>query len=119
MASKARQRRGKTGAGGSTVTRMCSINSTGVVFENTVPLEVCSELTLSIQTRVFGLTREWTVQGWVVECAHMRCGNSGGYQVTLLFSGLPKGLRQVLAMADGHAAHAYPVVESATMFGLN
>lgn len=119
MASKAKQRRGKVSAGGSTVTRMCSINATGVVFENTAPLEVCSELTLSIQTRVFGLTREWTVQGWVVECAHMRCENIGGYQVTLLFSGLPKGLQQVLAMAEGHACRAYPVVEGSPMFGLN
>src|SRR3954470_18880256 len=91
MASKATPRRRKVGARASTVTRMCSINPTGVVFVNTAPLEVSSELTLTIQTTVLGSKREWTVQGWVVECSLQE----SDYQVTLLFSDLPNGLQQV------------------------
>jgi hypothetical protein len=94
---------------------MCSINPTGVVFVNSAPLEVSSELTLTVQTTLLGTTREWTVQGWVVECAMQE----NDYQVTLLFSDLPKGLQQVLALAAGGNGHAYPEVEGAAIFGLN
>jgi hypothetical protein len=94
---------------------MCSINATGVVFVNTAPLEVSTELTLTIQTTVLGSTRDWTVQGWVVECSRQE----GHYQVTLLFSDLPTGLRQVLAMASGDGARPYPIVTNAELFGLN
>lgn len=115
MASKATPRRRKVGAHASTVTRMCSINATGVVFVNTAPLEVSSELTLTVQTTVLGSTREWTVQGWVVECS----SRETDYQVTLLFSDLPKGLQQVLAMASDEKARAYPVLKGAEVFGMN
>ena len=94
---------------------MCSITETGVVFVNTTPLEVSSELTLTVQTTVLGLTREWTVQGWVVECSTQ----DSAYQVTLLFSDLPKGLRQVLAVAAGEKVRAYPMVAGGEVFGLN
>jgi hypothetical protein len=115
MASKATPRRRKVGARASTVTRMCSINATGVIFVNTSPLEVSSELTLTIQTTVLGSARDWTVQGWVVECSMQE----SGYQVTMLFSDLPKGLSQVLALASGNEARAYPMVTDAGLFGLN
>ncbi len=94
---------------------MCSINATGVVFVNTAPLEVSTELTITIQTTVLGSTRDWTVQGWVVECSMQE----SDYQVTLLFSDLPKGLRQVLVLASDKNVRAYPVVARAEMFGLN
>jgi hypothetical protein len=94
---------------------MCSINATGVVFVNTAPLEVSSEVTLTIQTTVLGLSRDWTVQGWVVECSK----EGGDFQVTLLFSDLPKGLQQVLALAAGKKMRAYPEVPGAGVFGLN
>ena len=94
---------------------MCSINPTGVVFVNTKPIEVSSELTLTVQTSVFGATREWTVHGWVVECSRQEAD----FQVTLLFSGLPKGLQQVLALASGEKTRAYPEVVGAEIFGLN
>jgi hypothetical protein len=115
MASKATPRRRKSGAETTTVTRMCSINATGVVFVNTAPLEVSSELTLTVQTTVLGVTRDWTVHGWVVECSIQE----SDYQVTLLFSDLPKGLQQVLALASGEKVHPYPEVTGAEMFGLN
>jgi hypothetical protein len=115
MASKATPRRRKVGAHASTVTRMCSINAIGVVFVNTAPLEVSSELTLTIQTTVLGSSREWTVQGWVVECSLQE----SDYQVTLLFSGLPKGLQNVLALASGEKRWSYPEVTGAEIFGLN
>lgn len=98
---------------------MCSINSTGVVFLNTKPLEVSSELGIVVQTTVLGVTHDWSVRGWVVECRAERPGVAGSYQVTLLFSDLPKGLQQILAIAEGDGAHAYPVVQGADMFGLN
>src|SRR5207253_9554201 len=115
MASKATPRRRKAGVHASTVTRMCSINLTGVVFVNTAPLEVSSELTLTIQTTVLGSKREWTVQGWVVECS----SQATDYQVTLLFADLPSGLQQVLALASGEKRRIYPAVEGAEIFGLN
>jgi hypothetical protein len=115
MASKATPRRRKAGAHACAVTRMCSINATGVVFVNPAPLEVSSELTLTVQTTVLGMTRDWTVQGWVVECSTQE----SDYQVTLLFSDLPKGLQQVLALASGEKARAYPEVAGAEIFGLN
>lgn len=94
---------------------MCSIQSTGLVFVNTSPLEVSSELTLSIQTSVFGMVNEWKVHGWVVECSR----EAEAYRITLLFSDLPGALRQVLALASGESSHAYPEVEGAEIFGLN
>jgi hypothetical protein len=72
-------------------------------------------LTLTVQTTVLGMTRDWTVQGWVVECSIQE----SDYQVTLLFSDLPKGLQQVLALASGEKARAYPEVTGAEIFGLN
>ncbi len=116
MASRATSRRRGKGAGASTVTRMCSINATGVIFVSTAPMEVSSELTLTVQTTVLGLTREWTVQGWVVECS----SQDDDYQVTLLFSDLPAGLQQTLALASGEGARAaYPEMPEAAIFGLN
>lgn len=94
---------------------MCSVHETGLVFVSTLPLEVSSELTLTIQTSVFGITRDWAVQGWVVECSKQ----GSDYQITLLFSGLPKGLQQVLALASGKQAKSYPEVEGVPLFGLN
>lgn len=94
---------------------MCSIHETGLVFVSKVPLEVSSELTLTIQTTVFGLTKDWAVQGWVVECSK----KGSDYQITLLFSDLPKGLQQVLALASGKKDKSYPKVPGAPVFGLN
>ncbi len=94
---------------------MCSIQSTGLVFVNTKPLEVSSELTLSIQTSLLGVSKEWKVQGWVVECS--REGKE--YRVTLLFSNLPSGLSEILDLASTESSRVYPVVDGAEIFGLN
>jgi hypothetical protein len=90
------QQDGKEGV----VTHLCSINSTGLVFVSNRELGLSSEVSFSIETRVFGLNQEWSLQGWVVECRHMPEDNGAHYQVTLLFSDFPKGLQHVLAMAD-------------------
>jgi hypothetical protein len=55
------------------------------------------------------------VQGWVVECSK----KGRDYQITLLFSDLPKGLQQVLALASGNQDKSYPKVPGAPVFGLN
>lgn len=98
---------------------MCSISSTGVVFLNASALEVSSEITLTVQTNILGRGQEWNVQGWVVECVPAEEQQST-FKVTLLFSNLPKGLQQILALAEGcHGPDACRRVQGAELFGLN
>jgi hypothetical protein len=95
---------------------MCSINPTGVVFETSRPLDISSELALTIQTDLLGLSREWSVQGWVIDCTPV----NSEFQVTLLFSEVPQGLQQLLALTGGYTGtRAYPPVDGAEIFGLN
>ena len=118
MASKANQRRSSSDKR-DVITRLCSINTTGLVFYSSRRLKLSSEISFSIETKVFGFCQEWSLQGWVVECRHVRDQEDANYQITLLFSDLPKGLQQVLATAEGEAKRAYPAVADAPMFGLN
>jgi hypothetical protein len=105
---------------GDIVTVLCSVNSTGLVFLATKRLKVCSEVTLTVQTSALGDTRDWTVQGWVVECRSCRKPQtSSRYKVTLLFSDLPAELRTMLMTEENVGAAAYPAVEYAPVFGLN
>lgn len=121
MATRANQRKAKAASGGSVVTRMCSISTTGVIFASSRALEVSSELALSIQTDLLGLHREWSVQGWVIECTPLDANASGPeYQITLLFSEIPAGLQQLLLLTEStQGRRAYPVVPEAEIFGLN
>ena len=98
---------------------MCSINSTGVVFVNTVPIEVSSELTLTVQTSLLGVTHDWTVHGWVVECSPVQDDGAVRHQVTLLFSDLPAGLKHVLALAEQGGSCPYPRVPGFPVLGQN
>jgi hypothetical protein len=98
---------------------MCSITSTGVVFLNAKALEVSSEITLTVQTNILGSEHEWNIRGWVVECVPSEQQQSA-FQVTLLFSDLPKGLQQILALAEGcHSASACKRIPGAELFGMN
>jgi len=102
------------------VTALCSVNSTGLVFLASKRLKVCSEITLTVQTSALGATQDWTVQGWVVECrACRKRQTSSRYKVTLLFSDLPAELRTMLMTEENVGSAAYPVVEQASIFGLN
>ncbi|HSJ03381.1 MAG: hypothetical protein ACAI34_10985 [Verrucomicrobium sp.] len=100
---------------------MCSISPTGVVFASRQPMEVSSELALTIKTDLLGLHREWSVQGWVIECTPLLPDQKHAeYQVTLLFSEMPNGLQQLLKLTEcTQGGRAYPVVQNAEIFGLN
>lgn len=121
MGTRANQRKAKAASGGSVVTRMCSISTTGVIFASSRVLEVSSELALSIQTDLLGLHREWSVQGWVIECTPLDVSEAGPeFQVTLLFSEIPAGLQQLLLLTESaQGGRAYPVMRDAEIFGLN
>ncbi len=82
-------------------------------------MKISSELTLAVQSCVLGLNFEWNLHGWVVECRQVKREDGRHFQVTLLFSDMPEGLRQIIALAEGRATHAYPEVKGATLFGLN
>lgn len=116
MTSKTNQRRdGSSGV----VTQLCSINTTGAVFLSDRQLDMSSEISFNMETHVFGLQQEWTVKGWVVECQPERATADSLFQVTLLFSDLPEGLRKVLVLTEGHMSRGYPVIASAPLFGMN
>lgn len=119
MDSHSNHRRSKSGGCVNTLTRMCSINAQGVVFLARRRMKLSAELTLAVQSSVLGINFHWDVHGWVVDCRQVRCEEGVDYQVTLLFSEVPEGLRRILALAEGHATHAYPEVEGAPHFGLN
>ena len=98
---------------------MCSISSTGVVFLNAKALDVSSEITLMVQTSILGSDHEWNIRGWVVGCTPAE-QQEGGFQITLLFSDLPKGLQHILALAEGcHCASACKRIPGAELFGMN
>ena len=117
MASKAKHER--VSEAGNVLTRMCSINPTGLVFLTTKRFEISSELALTIQTNVPGITREWKVHGWVVECADATFSEELGHKITMLFSDLPMGLQQLLKLAERNEAGAFPAMPGAEIFGLN
>jgi len=117
MASRAKQGRGTEA--NSVVTRMCSINLTGLVFLSTRRFDISSELALTIQTCVLGITRNWDVLGWVVECSDEIGGNEPTHRITMLFSNLPSGLQQLLSLAEKSDSRAYPPMHGAEIFGLN
>lgn len=82
-----------------------------------------TEITLSIQTTLFGVESDWEVQGWVVECCAAET-EQDAYRVTLLFSDLPSRLRQVLSLAESSQLFAAKQQEQTYMdgrdlFGLN
>lgn len=117
MSSQAEQR--QAGMGGF-VEQLCSITTTGVVVTTRQELDVSSEVSITVQTSALGMVREWQVQAWVVECRSLREDHDGRYQVTLLFSALPHGLKQLLICHEHEASgKPYPVVNGGEIFGLN
>jgi hypothetical protein len=118
MASKAKHQQ-KTATGGGLVTRLCSINSNGLVFLAPSRLEVSSDVTLMVQTNAPGVSREWEVRGWVVDCRVARCREGLRYKVTLLFHDLPAGLKGILAAEQAANHGCFPPLRHASIFGMN
>ena len=83
-------------------------------------LEVSSEVSITVQTQDSGVSQEWQLLGWVVECQMLLPEAGEHYQVTLLFSALPQGLLDLLSgdlMPD--FSKLYPVAPGTEIFGLN
>lgn len=119
MASKAKHQQKTASSGGGLVTRLCSINSNGLVFLASRRLEVSSDVTLAVQTSAPGLAHEWEVHGWVVDCRVARCREGLRYKVTLLFHDLPAGLQGILAPEKAVPARRHPPLHNAPVFGMN
>lgn len=119
MASNAKHRKKTADSGGGAVTRICSINPTGLVFLVSRRLAVCSDVTLAVQAGAPGRAREWEVHGWVVDCRAARGRGALRYRVTLLFHDLPPGLRGILSRVPAGKVEAHPRLRSAPIFGLN
>lgn len=119
MASKAKHQQKTAACGGGIVTRLCSINSNGLVFLASRRLELSSDVTLAVQTCASGASREWEVHGWVVDCRIVRCGGDLRYKVTLLFHDLPAGLNGILRAEQAAAPPRFPPLRHAPVFGMN
>jgi hypothetical protein len=119
MASKAKHQQQTAISGGGLVTRLCSINSNGLVFLSSSRLEVSSDVTLAVQTSAPGVSHEWVVHGWVVDCRLTRCRNGLRYKVTLLFHDLPAGLKCILTEGRAVRPQGFPPLRHAPIFGMN
>ena len=95
---------------------MCSIKSTGLVFESSQRFDISSEVGLLIETNVLGQLQEWMVRGWVVDCTEAQDESDEMYHVTIYFSGLPKGMSQILLLSQ---AELLPRTGATALFGLN
>ncbi|TLD68312.1 hypothetical protein FEM03_23190 [Phragmitibacter flavus] len=100
---------------------MSSISDTGLVFHSPQALVTGTEVGLTIQTSLLGYLREWSVQGWVVECEceSDEANEELGFAVTLLFSDMPQGLKTLLGQVSEQRLYAYPPVKGEEFFGLN
>ena len=119
MATKAKHQQNTAASGGGLVTRLCSINSNGLVFLTSGRLEVSSDVTMAVQTDAPGFSHEWEVRGWVVDCRIARCREGLRYKVTLLFHDLPTGLKNILAQERAAAPCSFPPLRHAPEFGMN
>ena len=118
MASKAKHQQ-QSAIGGGLVIRLCSINSNGLVFLTSRRLEVSSDVTLALQTSAPGVTQEWEVRGWVVDCRVVRSHEGARYKITLLFHDLPAGLQRVLREGRVGGFQGFPPLRHAPVFGMN
>ncbi len=118
MASKAKHHRDRDGGESGEVTHLCSINHSGIVFVCRRKFPVSSEISLTMQTCETGVVREWDVSGLVVECRNVKRGRNARYQVTLMFSELPDGLKNMVA-AEMIVAETFVPLKNCPMFGLN
>ena len=119
MASKAKQHQASADTD-STVTRICSINPTGLVFIASRRFDISAEISLGLQTSVQGTEREWDLCGWVVDCRTVRGAEGLSYQVTMLFSDVPEGLQGILTMESlVSGAGSHPRMRNAPIFGVN
>src|SRR5690606_33435738 len=98
--------------------QLSSISESGLVFHSTSSLVTGAEVQLSVQTHVDGRTQEWSVKGWVVGC-QPSSESEEGYEVTLLFSQLPRSLKMLLGQMKKSQRYAYPPMEYDEFFGLN
>ena len=119
MASKAKHQQKTATSGGGLVTRLCSINSNGLVFLASSRLEVSSDVTLAVQTSAPVVSHEWEVHGWVVDCRITRCRDGLRYKVTLLFHDLPAGLQGFLSEGRAAGPQGFPPLRHAPIFGMN
>lgn len=119
MASKAKHQQQIATSGGGLVTRLCSINSNGLVFLASSRLEVSSDVTLALLTSAPGVVHEWEVHGWVVDCRVARCPEGLRYKVTLLFHDLPAGLQAILREGRAVGLQSFPPLRHAPIFGMN
>ena len=119
MASKAKHGKNSAPCGDEIVTRLCSINSSGLVFLTTRRFEVSSEVSLMVQTCTPGVSREWEVQGLVVDCRVARCREGLRYKITLLLHSLPEGLQAILREEQQGSSASYPPLRQAPLFGMN
>jgi|GEM_PF-5870336 len=99
--------------------QLSSISESGLVFHSSSSLVTGAEVRLSVQTHVDGRAQEWTVKGWVVGCQPAAQGEEEGYEVTLLFSQVPRSLKMLLGQMKKSQRYAYPPVEGEEFFGLN
>ncbi len=119
MASKAKHQKNSAASSDGLVTRLCSINTSGLVFLAASRLEVSSDVTLAVQTSAPGLSHEWEVHGWVVDCRIARCRDGLRYKVTLMFHDLPAGLRSILRAECAARSQSFPPLRHAPNFGMN
>lgn len=119
MASKAKHQKNPAAASDGLVTRLCSINVNGLVFLASSRLEVSADVTLMVQTSAPGLSHEWEVHGWVVDCRIARCRDGLRYKVTLMFHDLPTGLRAILNAECASRPRGFPPLRHAPNFGMN
>jgi hypothetical protein len=119
MASKTKHQKKAAASGDGLVTRLCSINSNGLIFIASSRLEVSSEVTLAVQTSAPGVSHEWEVHGWVVDCRVAHCRDGLGFRVTLLFHDLPAGLKGILADDQALGRGSFLRLRQAPLFGMN
>lgn len=118
MASRAKHHRNINGGESGEVTHLCSINGSGIVFVCGRKFPVSSELSLLVQTSASGNEEDWKVRGLVVECLNVKRGRHARYQVTLLFSELPDGLKDLVA-GEIIASGSFIPLKKCPLFGLN
>lgn len=118
MASRAKHHRNVNDGPGSETTQLRSINSTGLVFVSGRKFPVTSEISLSVQTSAAGREDDWTVRGLVVECRNVKRRPHAQYQITLLFSELPEGLKELMSGGMITSGSFIPL-KNCALFGLN
>ncbi len=98
--------------------QVCSINGSGIIFLCGKKFPVSSELVITVQACTLRPEQKWNISGLVVECRNVKRGRHARYQVTLLFSDLPDGLKNILT-GETPAARSFIPLQNCPLFGLN